>query len=37
MVKEVNKDFIRTQLKEFLEQKVQLDIFRQLLIASIKN
>ena len=39
MVKEVSKDFIRTQLQEFLELKEQLDImeFRQLLVTSIKK
>lgn len=38
-VKEVSADFIREQLKEFLELKEQLDVmeFRQLLVASIKR
>lgn len=39
IVKEVSKDFIRTQLQEFLELKERLDImeFRQLLVAFIKK
>ena len=39
MIKEVSTDFIREQLKEFLELKDRLDVmeFRQLLVASIKR
>lgn len=39
MVKEVSKDFISQQLKEFLDLKERLDImdFRQLLVVSIKR
>lgn len=39
IVKEISADFIREQLKEFLELKERLDVmeFRQLLVASIKR
>ncbi|MFD1337093.1 hypothetical protein ACFQ4N_16240 [Oceanobacillus iheyensis] len=39
MVREVHTDFIREQLKEFLELKDRLDVmeFRQLLVASIER
>ncbi|MBX0319061.1 hypothetical protein [Shouchella clausii] len=39
MVKEVSTEFIREQLKEFLELKDRLDVmeFRQLLVASIER
>ncbi|ASN03847.1 hypothetical protein [Virgibacillus necropolis] len=39
MVKEVSADFIREQLREFLELKDRLEVmeFRQLLIASIER